>query len=124
MDTAMLLASIFGPLLGIVGLWMLLYSDNLLKVVNSIKGSPGLLYTGAVINLLVGLTIVTQYNVWSADLSVFLTLLGWVQILRGVLVLFIPQVVIKTTMTHLGFVKVMGIIPLIWGLLLCWFAFF
>jgi len=123
MDNAIFLSSIFGPLLGIVGLWMLLYGDNLMKVVTSIKGSPGLLYLGAMINLLVGLTIVNQYNVWMWDLSLLLTLLGWVQILRGVLVLFIPQFVIKTTMTDQGFIKVMGIIPLIWGLLLCWFAF-
>lgn len=123
MQNALWLASIFGPFLVIVGLWMLLYSDNLEKIVASIKNSPGTFYVIGVANLLVGFTIISQYNMWHWDGSFLVTLLGWVLVLRGVLSLFVPQLLIKVTMSHGGMTKFMGIIPFIWGIALCWLAF-
>jgi len=124
MQNALWLASIFGPLLAIVGLWMLLYHENMMKVLNSIKSTPALFYMSGWMSLLIGLVIVSQYNVWMANLAVLITLLGWVLIIRGILALFIPQLLIKLTMEKTSWCKVMGIIPFVWGLLLCWFAFY
>ena len=124
MQNALWLASIFGPLLAIVGLWMLLYHENMMKVLNSIKSTPALFYMSGWMSLLIGLVIVSQYNVWMANLAVLITLLGWVLIIRGILALFIPQLLIKLTMEKTSWCKVMRIIPFVWGLLLCWFAFY
>jgi hypothetical protein len=124
MQNAMWLASIFGPFLIIVGLWMLLYSENMLKIVSSIKGSPAALYTSGIINLLVGLTILSNYDTWSWDAYVLVTLLGWVMLIRGVMVLFVPQLLIQLTMTNRTLLKAWGILPLFWGLALSWVAFF
>ena len=124
MQNALWLASIFGPLLAIVGLWMLLYHENMMKVLNSIKSTPALFYMSGWMNLLIGLVIVSQYNVWTANLAVLITLLGWALIIRGILSLFIPQLLIKLTMGKPSWCKMMGIIPFVWGLLLCWFAFY
>lgn len=123
MHRAMELAAIFGPFLTIMGLWMLLYIENMMKVMGSLKTSPGAFYILGLINLLLGLTIINIYNNWTLDLSFLVTLLGWVMVLRGILVFFVPQLVIKTTMSKQKTIHYMGIIPLIWGLLLSWFAF-
>jgi len=124
MQNALLLASIFGPLMAIVGLWTLLYHENMMKVVNSIKSTPALFYMTGWMSLLIGLIIVSQYNVWSMTLAVLVTLLGWAMIIRGILALFIPQLLVKLTMGKPSYCKVMGFVPFIWGLLLCWFAFY
>jgi len=124
MQNALWLASIFGPLLAIVGLWMLLYHDNMMKVCNSAKSTPAIFYMSGWLNLLIGLVIVSQYNVWSMSLAFLVTLLGWVMIIRGILALFIPQLLMQLTMGKNSWCKVMGIIPFVWGLLLCWFAFY
>jgi hypothetical protein len=124
MENAVWLGTIFGPFLAIIGLWMLLYNENLLKVLNSIKNTPGIIYIIGGFNLLVGLAILSWYNDWSLEAGLLVTLLGWAMIVRAVLLLFIPQLIIKTTMTHRTHVKFFGIVPLVWGLLLCWFAFF
>jgi hypothetical protein len=120
---AMWVASVFGPYLVIVGLWMLLYSDNLLKVVNSVKNSPSCFYLWGTLNLLFGLTILNIYGRWTFELAFLVTLLGWVLLARGILSLFMPQLIVSSTMTKQSRIKKMGIIPLIWGLLLCWMAF-
>ncbi len=119
----LMLASIFGPFLVILGLWMLLYSDNMIKIVNSIKTSPAAFYILTVFNLFLGIVIVNHYNSWMMNGAFLVTLLGWVMTLRGVLGLFVPQILIKHTMTSVSFLKVKGLIPFIWGVALCWLAF-
>lgn len=124
MESAMMLARVFGPFLGILGLWMLLYGDNVVKIMASMKGSPCALYTSAVFNLLIGLFIINMYNVWVWDVFFFVTLLGWVMFLRGVFALFMPQVVVKAVMTKGNWMKTMGIIPFVWGLILTWTGYY
>lgn len=122
-ESALMIARIFGPFLAIVGLWMLLYSDNLVKIVTSIKNSPAAIYQSAILNLVFGLFIISGYNGWRMDAFFFVTLLGWALFIRGVLGLFMPQVLIKL-MTKSSWVKLMGIIPFIWGLILIWAGFY
>jgi hypothetical protein len=76
-----------------------------------------------VINLLLGLYIINQYNVWTWSKSALVSLLGWFLFVRGVLALFLPQVLAKYTMTEASLAKVIGLVPFIWGLALCWLAF-
>lgn len=120
----MWLAGIFGPLMTILGLWMLLYSENLIKVLSSVKNTPGLFYLSGNISLLIGLTLVNTYNVWAWHPAVLVTLLGWVMVIRGAIMFFIPQLIVKMTMSSPAFMRAMGILPLVWGLALWWFAFF
>src|ERR1700680_4509567 len=121
---AMWLASIFGPLLVIIGLWKLLYADAFAKVLNSMKNSHGLMYFTSVIYLWVGFTVLSQYDVWEMDALVLVTLLGWAMIVRGILGLFVPQMLHDMYIGHKGFTRVCGLIPLVWGVLLCWIGFF
>lgn len=124
MEYVVALARIFGPFLAILGLWMLLYGENYMKVINAIKGAPGLMYLSAVINLLIGFTVLTIYNYWTHDWTILVTIFGWLMVLRGVCLLFAPQVIVKMTMTHTKGIKLCGFIPFIWGLLLAWFGYF
>ena len=123
-NAAMWLASIFGPLLVILGLWMLLYSDNLMKVMSAIKSSAGIFYYSSVFNLLVGFTVLSQYDLWGWNALVFVTILGWFMVVRGVMGLFVPQLLMHILVGNPGFTRVCGIIPLIWGLILSWVGFF
>lgn len=122
-NAAIWLASIFGPLLTIVGLWMLLYSDNLSKVFQGTKNSHALAYFTSVISLLVGFGILSQYDLWDWNPLILVTLLGWFFVVRGIIGLFIPQFL--TEFTGRGhWIKIIGLLPLIWGLALSWVGFF
>lgn len=123
MQNALWLASIFGPFLVITGLWTLFYHDNMMKVMTSLKNTPSVFHVGALINLLLGLTVLSEFNVWSSTLTVFVTLLAWFLIVRGVLALFVPQIFVKLVMGKADRVRFWGIVHFIWGILLCWLAF-
>ncbi len=123
-NAAMWLASIFGPLLVILGLWMVLYSDNLIKAINTIKSSAGLFYYSSVFNLLVGFTILSQYDLWGWNALIFVTLLGWYMVVRGIMGLFVPQLLMDILVGNHHFTRISGLIPLVWGLVLSWIGFF
>jgi hypothetical protein len=123
-NAAMWLASIFGPFLVILGLWMLLYCDQYMKVLGGMKGSAGLFYINSVFNLLVGFTVLSQYDLWGWNWLVLVTLLGWVMVIRGIMGLFVPQLLMDILMGKHGFCKIMGIIPLVWGVFLSYVGFF
>lgn len=124
MDSAMMIARVFGPLMGIVGLWMLLYGDNVVKIATSVKNSPAAQYGISLYNLLIGLWIINVFNSWEWDVFFFVTLLGWWMFIRGVLGLFMPQLMVQWFMTKNTWLKTMGIIPFVWGLILTWTGYY
>ncbi|MBX9924498.1 MAG: hypothetical protein K2Y01_10345 [Rhabdochlamydiaceae bacterium] len=112
-------AQVFAPFLFLVGLSMLLYRDNFVKIMASLKSSPACFYMLGLLNLLIGLILITQCNVWEMNKIILITLLGWFLTLRGVVSLFCPGLLMK----FLGkgkLTKLLGIIPLAWGILLYW----
>ena len=123
MQNAVFLASIFGPFLLILGLWMLLYHDNMMKVVSSTKSTPSVLGLVGIINLLIGLTVLGLYHTWSWSFPVLVTALGWFYLLRGLMIFFVPQVFVKFVLSNTSWLKIRGILPVVWGLALCWLAF-
>jgi hypothetical protein len=123
MQNAMGLASIFGPFLVIVGIWMLFYQENLIKVITSTKNTPGVMYIMGVVNLLIGLTVLSQFNMWSWGLSLLVTIFGWAFLIRGLLAFFVPQLLVHKKLADAANLKIKGIIILVWGFGMCWLAF-
>lgn len=123
MQNAIGFASIFGPYLMIMGLWMLFYHENMTKMCTSARNTPACFCMMGVINLLIGLTVVTNFNMWSWTLAGLVTLFGWWMLVRGVMVFFLPQLLIKLTTPSAKSSKICGIIPLVWGFGMCWLAF-
>jgi uncharacterized protein YjeT (DUF2065 family) len=123
MQNAMSLAAIFGPLLMILGIWMLFYHENMMKMLTSLKNSPAVLFLLGFISLLIGLTIITQYDGWDWSLYLLMTLLGWFYVIRGILIFFVPQAYLKWSTHNENWLKIKGVIPLIWGFGLCWLGY-
>lgn len=123
-NAAMWLASIFGPFLVILGLWMLIYCDQHKKVVSAFKGSAGLMYLKSVGSLLIGFTVLSQYDTWGWNLLALVTLLGWVMVIQGVLGLFAPQMCHNMMGRKQDCGKICCYIPLVWGALLSYVGFF
>ena len=123
-DSAMFVASVFGPFMAILGLWMLVSSESFIKVLTALRGSSVALYTSAIFSLLFGLLIINLFNDWTFDIYLFVTVLGWVLFFRGLIGLFMPQLAVKVQMTKVSWMKTQGIVPFVWGLILCWIAYY
>ena len=123
MASSMTLASVFGPLLVITSIWTLLYKENLKKVLDSLKKTPALLYFVSVVNVLIGLVIITNFNYWYWNVEILITILGWFFLVRGLLVLFFPQTLDKMIKTHTNGGIFCSILGIAWGLVLSWLAY-
>ncbi len=123
MQSTMWIPTIFGPFFIIIGLWCLCYHENMMKVVTSIKNTPAALYLWSAINLFLGLLVINTYNVWVANWSLLVTLLGWGLLVRGLLGLFMSQGILTMHWGNQSWLKVWSIITLLWGLGLCYIAF-
>ena len=123
MATTVGLAGIFGPILVIIGVWNLLYQENVKKMAESFAKTPSIMYLGGLINLIVGLTIITISPYWALHLTVLVTLLGWFCFLRGLFIFFLPNFLLKLAKNQGNAYVFFGLLSVVWGLALCWLAY-
>lgn len=123
MASSTALASIFGPLLIITSFWTLLYKDNMKKVLDSLKKTPALVYFIGVLNVLIGMAFVTSFNYWYMGVEVLVTLLGWLFLIRGLILMFFPKAFEKMLQNFQSSYILFSLIGIAWGIALTWFAF-
>ena|SRR3990167_2070278 len=124
MHYAAQIASVFGPLLIILGIWTIFHKENVRKVAESIIKVPAILYLGGIINLILGLIIINLHPFWRVNLAVLVTILGWVLFIRGLCDFFLPNLRIKMMRMEHSMWIICGLISVVWGLGLCWLAFY
>jgi hypothetical protein len=75
----------------LLGLSMLVHKDATVAAVNSLLANPGVLLLGGLMGITIGLAIVLGHNVWSGGApAIIVTLFGWIALIKGVIVLFLP----------------------------------
>ena len=97
MDTSIFIAQLLGPPILLAGLSLIAHQSFYRSVAENIRSSPALLYVIGMLRLLAGLAIVLVHNVWVANWRVLITLLGWIAIVRGALILAAPDAVLSWT---------------------------
>ncbi len=116
------LSRIFGPYFFVMGLWVLFRNDEAHRFWNAVKNTPPLMVFGGAFNLLIGFTILSTYRSWSFEIPILLTIIGYLQVLKGVLTLFVQEKTIAATERLIAFDRKLSILPIIIGLLLCFYA--
>ncbi len=89
MDFSIFFARLWGSFFLIFGLLFLL-TRYLGKVIELTDDRAFVIATGY-ITLLMGLVTVILHNVWAADWSVVITILGWSTLLKGVMKIGFPE---------------------------------
>ncbi len=91
MQTSIFLARLLGPALLIVGIGVLLNQNYYRGMTREFVASRPLFYLAAVIGVIAGLAIVLVHNVWVLNWRVLITLLGWINLLRGAFSILLPE---------------------------------
>jgi uncharacterized membrane protein HdeD (DUF308 family) len=95
---------------------------NFAKIANDFQSSSGLTLTTGFISILVGVFLVSYHNIWVKDWVVLVTIVGWLALIKGVLLIVLPQFIAMFK----GLYKnnlVWGLLMLILGLLFGYFGF-
>ena len=109
-----------------IGIGILLNSNFYKKMFEDFIERTSALYLGGVMALTVGYLIVAFHNTWTKDLSVIITVLGWIALIKGILILIWPSLMIalsKAIMKSKSFMKIEAIIAIIIGLLFAFLGF-
>lgn len=99
MSTPLFIASIEGPILLIVGLSLLFYPDQWIKLLKEIQKNHFSLLIGMYMALIIGLLIVNTYNVWAWNLWLIITITGWSGLLKGAFYFLAPEKWIKAALS-------------------------
>jgi len=126
MELSILLAKIFGLVYIAVGLGMLINRAYYRKVLTDMATSSALLMYGGAAALVVGLVMVLNHNLWAGGWEIIITIIAWLALLKGVLLLLAPKAMIGLTkmITKNESVFVLwAVLALILGLILGYFGF-
>jgi len=125
-ETSVLIGRLFAALYIAVGVGMLVRPAHYKKMIADFSESPALLYLGGAMALAAGVLIVTFHNDWTPGWTIILTLLGWAALVKGFLILALPDLIIHTMggiYQRQAFLSVVGGFALVLGLALGYFSF-
>ncbi len=121
-----ILARIFGLYMLAAGIGLALNSDNMLKMVEEMRQNPIAFYLGGLIAFAIGATIVSLHNDFSGPLATLVSLIGWVALAEGVVMLAFPKVMQAFAGKLVGLIgsaKVWGVAVAALGVVLLAFGF-
>jgi hypothetical protein len=91
MTNAELIAGYAGPVMIAIAAAMLLNRGAIVGVIKDMANGPAFIFLAGLLTLLAGLAIVRAHNVWSAEWTVLVTVIGWLAIISGIVRIVWPD---------------------------------
>ena len=123
MENAVILAKILGPLFLIIGVGLVANRRAYQELAAEFAASPSFLYLGGFIALAGGLIILQFYSAWPAAWPVVITILAWLMLIKGAVLLIAPAAMVRLgqAWTNSGAaITVQAILVLLVGAWLSW----
>jgi uncharacterized membrane-anchored protein YitT (DUF2179 family) len=90
----------------VFALAMILHRDSFAAVTSAMIHDPPLVFLLGLIALAIGLAMVLSHNIWSGGaLPVVITLIGWLQLIRGITALLVPPEALASFFDKMNFGK-------------------
>ncbi len=109
-----------------VGIGILINPDFYKKLFEDFTEDTTALYFGGVAALVIGYLILAFHNTWTKDYSVIITVIGWIALIKGILIIVRPKLMIaltKAIAAKENFLKIEAIAIVIIGLALAFLGF-
>ena len=90
-QSTIVLARIVGPLLAVSGLALSARPGIIPRIIDAFAADPSAALLWGLMALLLGLTVLAFHQRWNGPVEIAITLLGWILILRGVILLLFPD---------------------------------
>lgn len=118
------LAEIWGISIVIISLALLIKERHLKRLFAKIETEESLFMWGFV-SIVIGLAMVLSYNVWIQGWQIIITILGWASLIKGLSILFLPDMVKKWTkkVENAKFLPYALVVAVFVGLAITYFGF-
>lgn len=125
MDLPVFIAKLVGVVYIALGLGMLFNSTYYKKAMKEMMSNASFIMLAGMLSLVLGVVIVLAHNVWESSWVVIITILGWLALVKGVLLLVFPKGVsmFDSVFNSKSMITIVGVGALIFGLVLGYFGF-
>ncbi len=127
METTLFIARLIGPPVALSSLIMLVDAKGSIEMAQEFIKSRALIMVAGIAALVAGLAIVNSHNIWTGNLAIFITLLGWIMIAAGIFRMAFPGLVRSLGERMLKsetVLRIYSLFPLLAGLWLTWAGYF
>ena len=94
MEIVNFLALLWGFILVIIPLSFLLNSKNTKTIFHIVEDEKMLLLIG-MISTILGIVSIVTYNIFDKSWQILITLLGWIILIKGIVLLFTPKIIVN-----------------------------
>ena len=109
-----------------VGIGILVNPGFYKKLFEDFTENPSVLYLGGITALVVGYLILAFHNTWTMHVSVIITIVGWIALIKGLVILIRPNIIIalaKAMVQKESTLKIEAIAVIILGLAFAFLGF-
>lgn len=126
METSILIAKIISLLYLSFGIGLIINPDFYKKGIENILESAGYMILGGLLAIIGGVLIIEYHNNWVKNWTVVITIIGWIALIKGVLLLSFPKFMVffKPMFQHEDLYKYLAPLVILFGLVFAYFGFF
>jgi len=127
MDSSIFIARIFGLSYLVIGVGFMLNRKAFQRVMDDFCKNAALVFYGGILALVIGIAIVLTHNVWVANWTVIITIIGWLGLIKGVWIIVFPGTVsgfMQAYQKNSNLILIHSIAALVFGIVLTFFGFF
>lgn len=92
------------------------------RIVEDFEKSQGLTFISGFITLIIGMLLVRYHNIWARDWTVLITIVAWMSLLKGIMLIVFPQSISYFKGMYKN-TRAWGIFMIVIGLLFGYFGF-
>lgn len=90
MELSIFIARVLGVIYLSVGIGLFLFREAYILSFRRLLDNPGYALLGGFIAIVGGMAMITYHNLWVNDWRVIITLIGWIALIKGILLLLTP----------------------------------
>jgi len=127
METSVFIARIAGLCYLIMGAGFLFNRKAFQQVMEDFCKNAAVVFYGGLLALVIGIVIILTHNVWVANWTVMITIIGWLALIKGIWIIVFPGTISKFMQAYQkneSLLLVQSIGALILGAVLTFFGFF
>ncbi len=127
MENSIFIARVFGLCYLIIGVGFIFNRKAFQRVMEDFCKNAALLFFAALFALVIGVVIILTHNVWVANWTVMITIIGWAGLIKGIWMIVFPDTVpkfMKAYQENKNLLIVHSVVVFILGVVLTFFGFF
>lgn len=127
MESSIFIAKIFGLCYLVIGIGFMFNREAFGRIIDDFSKNAALMFFAGLFALAVGAAIILTHNIWTANWTVMITIIGWAGFIKGVWIIAFPDTVHKFMQIYRknkNLLVVHSNVALIFGIVLTFFGFF